>query len=180
MVVLVWWKKKKKKTHTKGVFSVNIAKSELYLRYRNCWKLFRILRKKSEFWYHHFWNSTKNMREKKKNGGERKCWISKMYRNSSAQFLLTSCEVCVECPKWKDKKNLWQTNCGNTITEIGEKIFCNNCGNGITENGGEKMWFRNLGRSKKKKCYVYNIFTINHMWLVIISSNLNLTLRLLF
>ena len=28
--------KKKKKTHTKGVFSVNIAKSELYLRYRNC------------------------------------------------------------------------------------------------------------------------------------------------
>ena len=35
-----WWcwcdEKKKKKTHTKGVFSVNIAKSELYLRYRNC------------------------------------------------------------------------------------------------------------------------------------------------
>ena len=30
------------------------------------------------------------------------------------------------------------------------------------------------------RCYVYNIFTINHRWLVIISSNLNLTLRLLF
>ena len=28
--------KKKKKTHTKGVFLVNIVKSELYLRYWNC------------------------------------------------------------------------------------------------------------------------------------------------
>ena len=28
--------------------------------------------------------------------------------------------------------------------------------------------------------YFYNIFTTNHRWLVIISSNLNLTLRLLF
>ena len=37
------------------------------------------------------------------------------------------------------------------------------------------MWFRNLGRvKKKKKCYVHNIFTINHMWLVIISSKKNL------
>ena len=30
------------------------------------------------------------------------------------------------------------------------------------------------------KYYVYNIFTINHRWLVIIDSNLNLALRLLF
>ena len=28
--------------------------------------------------------------------------------------------------------------------------------------------------------YVYNIFTINYRWLVIIDSNLNLALRLLF
>ena len=36
---------------------------------------------------------------------------------------------------------------------------------------------------KKKKIhsqYFYNIFTINHWWLVVINSNLNLTLRLLF
>ena len=32
----------------------------------------------------------------------------------------------------------------------------------------------------KKKINFYNIFTINHRWLVIIGSNLNLTLRLLF
>ena len=31
------------------VFWVNIAKSELYLRYRNYSKLFRIMRKESEF-----------------------------------------------------------------------------------------------------------------------------------
>ena len=31
-----------------------------------------------------------------------------------------------------------------------------------------------------EKCYVHNIFTTNHRWLVVIGSNLNLTLRLLF
>ena len=31
-----------------------------------------------------------------------------------------------------------------------------------------------------KRCYVYNIFTTNHKWLVIIGSNLKLILRLLF
>ena len=39
------------------------------------------------------------------------------------------------------------------------------------------------GGIKKKMLrpqYFYNIFTTNHSWLVIISSNLNLTLRLLF
>ena len=40
---------------------------------------------------------------------------------------------------------------------------------------GSEIW-----EVKKKKYFVHNIFTINHMWLVIISSNLNLTLRLFF
>ena len=31
-----------------------------------------------------------------------------------------------------------------------------------------------------ERCYVYNIFTINYGWLVIISLNLNLALSLLF
>ena len=81
------------------------------------------------------------------------------------------------------KKKLWQTNCGNVIAEIGGKKFYNNCGNGIAENGEKKSGSEIWGRVKKKvSCpkYIYNIFTINHMWLVIISSNLNLTLRLLF
>ena len=101
------------------------------------------------------------------------------YRNFSAQFCCPGVRGVLGVPKVKRKKK-WQTNCGNTIAEIGEKKNCNNCGNGIAENGEKKKWFRNLGRVKKKKYYVHNIFTINHMWLVIISSNLNLTLRLFF
>ena len=33
---------------------------------------------------------------------------------------------------------------------------------------------------KEERCYVNNIFTTNHKWLVVIGSNLNLILRLLF
>ena len=32
---------------------------------------------------------------------------------------------------------------------------------------------------KNERCYVHNIFTTNHRWLVVIGSNLNLTLKLL-
>ena len=64
--------------------------------------------------------------------------------------------------KLGEKKILWNPNCGNAIPKIGKKN-CNNCGNGIAENGEKKKWFQNLGRVKKKKCYVHNIFTINHM-----------------
>ena len=81
---------------------------------------------------------------------------------------------------WSEKKKkIWQTNCGNAIAEIGKKKICNNCGNDIAENGGKNVVPKSR-ESKKKKCYVHNIFTINHMWLIIISSNLNLTLRLFF
>ena len=86
--------------------------------------------------------------------------------------------MCVECPKWK-KKNLWQTNCGNAIAEIRKKKIVTIVAMALPKMGekkksGSEIW----GVKKKKKCYVHNIFTINHMWLVIISSNLNLTLRL--
>ena len=73
----------------------------------------------------------------------RKRWREKMlnFGNVDTEIPLPNSaarvwEVCVECPKWKEKKN-WQTNCGNAIAEIGEKN-CNNCGNGIAENGGKK------------------------------------------
>ena len=48
------------------VFWVNIAKSEVNLRYRYCSKLFEILRREIEFRYYRCRNSTKSMREKKK------------------------------------------------------------------------------------------------------------------
>ena len=35
-------------------------------------------------------------------------------------------------------------------------------------------------RKKIERCYVHNIFITNHWWLVVIDSNLNLTLRLFF
>ena len=88
---------------------------------------------------------------------------------------------------------MWDPNCGNAIAEIGRKKKCfGNCGNGIAENGGKNfvlaivaMALPKMGRKKKSRCYeicervkkklsrpqyFYNIFTINHTWLVIISS----------
>ena len=63
-----------------------------------------------------------------------------------------------------------------------------NCDNQVAENGTKKkkkeLWLSKSGEELKKKVlhpqYFYNIFTINHRWLIVISSNLNLTLRLLF
>ena len=72
----------------------------------------------------------------------RKRWREKMlnFGNGDTEFPVPNStarvwEVCVECPKWKEKKN-WQTNWDNAITEIGKKKFCNNCGNDIAKNGG--------------------------------------------
>ena len=86
---------------------------------------------------------------------------------------------------------MWQTNCDNGIAEIERKKNCetligqchcwnreikknfSNCDNDIAENGKlKKKKLRNLWKSKKKLSrpqYFYNIFTINHTWLVIIS-----------
>ena len=47
------------------------------------------------------------------------------------------------------------------------------------ENVGTKIGFIPLKKMLRPQ-YFYNIFTTNHMWLVIISLNLNLILRLLF
>ena len=65
----------------------------------------------------------------------------------------------------------------------------NNCGNQVAEIEGmrrEKIWIvaTRLPKMKEKKMlrpqYFYIIFTTNYRWLVVISSNLNLTLRLPF
>ena len=44
----------------------------------------------------------------------------------------------------------------------------------------KKLWGIETCYIKKKRCYVYNIFTTNYKWLVVICLNLKLTLRLLF
>ena len=73
------------------------------------------------------------------------------FSNGDTEFSVpnSAARVCVECPKWKEKKN-WQTNCGNAIAEIGKIFFVTIVAMALPKMG-EKMWFRNLGRSKKKK-----------------------------
>ena len=148
------------------VLWLNIAKFGVYLRYRHCSKLFRKLRKESEFRQRCCRNLTKVWERKRKSGREKILNIGNH---------ITEIPVVQTC--WL------KFNCGNAIAEIGKKNFCGNCGNAIAENGKKKkivvakITYEEL---KKKMCYVYNIFTTNHKWLVIISSNLNLTLRLLF
>ena len=52
--------------HSFRVFWVDIVKSEVNLRYKNCLNLFGILKREIEFRYYCCQNSTKSMREKKK------------------------------------------------------------------------------------------------------------------
>ena len=83
-----------------------------------------------------------------------------------------------QCHCWKCKNNNNNNNNNNCF---------GNCGNGIAENVKKKkknvlaivamplpkMEKRNYEICewvKKKSCHVYNIFTINHTWLIIISS----------
>ena len=65
-----------------------------------------------------------------------------------------------------------ELNFGNEIIEIlvlpALLEMETNCGNGIAENGGKKNATSTI------------FFTTNFKWLVIIGSNLNLTIRLLF
>ena len=53
----------------------------------------------------------------------RKRWREKMlnFGNGDTEFPMpnSAAWVCVECPKWKGKKKICQTNCGNAIAEIG-------------------------------------------------------------
>ena len=58
------------------------------------------------------------------------------------------------------------------------------CGSGIAENEGKKKIvatkLSKMERKKKKDTTSTTFFTTNYKWLVVIGSNLNLTLRLLF
>ena len=155
-----------------GVFWVNIAKSEINLHYRNCSNLFGILRREYEFRYYRCWNSTKSMREKKKKvERENVEFRQRRYRISCAQFYCPGVRGVRGVPKVKRKKN-WQTNCGNAIAEIGGKKFVTIVAVALPKMGGKNVVPKS-GKSKKKKVscpqYFYNIFTINHTWLVIIS-----------
>ena len=153
------------------VFWVNIAISKLNLLYRYCLKLIGELRKD---------------KDKK---------VERERRGISATLLPkflcpNSCPSC-------EKKQLRQYHCRNRKKEI---FFFGNCGNDIAKNGKKnwmELWQCHCRKWEEKKKFVakiweeilkkvlrsqyfYNTFTTNHRWLVIISLNLILTLRLLF
>ena len=121
------------------VFWVNIAKSEVNLRYRNYLKLFL-----------GFWGEKLNFGiiiveiQPKVWERRRKKWREKMlnFGNVDTEISLPNStawvwEVCVECPKWKEKKK-WQTNCGNAIVEIGKKKIVTIVVMALPKIGGEK------------------------------------------
>ena len=105
------------------------------------------------------------MREKKKNvERENVEFRQRGYRNSSVQFCCLGVRGVRGVPKVKrKKKNFDKLIVAMPLPKQGKK-YCNNCGNGIAENGEKKKKVvLKFGENKKKKCYVHNIFTINHM-----------------
>ena len=139
----------------------------VYLRYKHCSKLFRELRKGNEFRQWCCWNSTKVWERKRKSVRE------KILNFGNHITKISAIQTC-----WS------KISSGNTIAEIGEKNLwqlwqCHCLKWEEKKIMVVKIWggiLKKLIRSQ----YFYNIFTINHRWLIIISSNLNLILRLLF
>ena len=91
----------------------------------------------------------------------------------------------VKCPSgsaWMIYQ-LWQSSCRNCRELRREKIWI--VATKLPKMGGKKKVVAEIWRGIKIKKvlrpqYFYNIFTTNYIWLVVISSNLNLTLRLIF
>ena len=135
--------------------------------YRHYSKLFRKLRKESEFRQRCCRNSTKVWERKRKNGREK---ILNFGNHITETPACRKPIVAMPLPK-KGKKNFVAIVAMPLPKMRGKK------NNKIMI---AEIWW---GIKKKKMLrpqYFYNIFTTNHRWIVIISSNLNLTLRLLF
>ena len=128
--------------------------------------LFKNLRKESEFWQYYCWNSTK-VRERKRKSGREKFLI---FGNTITE--IPSTHTC--CPSVLE---MWvharKTKCGNDIAEIGKKkwqlwqCYCRKWEE-------KKIIVAEITCEELKKKvlrlqYFYNVFIINHTWLVIIS-----------
>ena len=163
------------------VFWLNIAKNEVYWCYRYYSKLFGKMRKETEFRQ----QSCRNCKKKYNVSGERENWISVMRLPKFLSYPSSAHEVPQVHARGSAKR---ENNCGNLVAEIvgirREKTWIvetkflkmggkkkKNCDNQVAENEGKKML-----RSQ----HFYIIFTTNYRWLIIIGSNLNLTLRLRF
>ena len=126
-------RKRKKESYKMRVFWLNIAKSEIYLRYRYCSNLFSEMRKESESQQHRCWNSTKVWKRKRKTGREKILNFGNGVTEILAAQIPYSSVFCARSVNAQKKK----TNCGNAIVEIGKKKF-GNCGNAIAKNGRGK------------------------------------------
>ena len=140
LVILKFFKKNLINS-TLWVFSLNIAKFGVYLRYRYCSKLFRELKKESEFRQRCCRNSTKVWEKKRKSGREKILnFGNHITEIPTAQTCWPSgCEVL---EVWSAQR---ETNCGNAIAEIRGKKFlwqCH-CRKWEKKNSG----CRNLGRN---------------------------------
>ena len=94
------------KIEERRVFWPNIVKFGVYLRYRHCSKLFRELRKESEFRKRCCRNSTKVWERKRKSGREK---------------ILNFGNHITEIPA---TQTYWpKINCGNAIAKIGKNIY---------------------------------------------------------
>ena len=81
------------------VFWLNIAKFGIYLHYSHCSKLFRELRKESEFWQRCYWNSTKVWERKRKSRRD------KILNFSNGITEIPAAQTC-----WP-RNQLWQCHC---------------------------------------------------------------------
>ena len=98
-------------------------------------------------------------------------------------MVLPKLQEKVQCVRGERKLSF-----GNEITEIlvlpALPEMETNCGNGIAENGRKKkkeLWQLSCRKCREKKdATSTTFFTTNYRWLVVIDSNLNLTLRLHF
>ena len=126
------------------VFWLNIAKFKVNWCYRYCFKLFSNLRKEKKLWQYHCRNSPKVGERKIKSRREKFL----IFGNGIAAIPSAHSAARVgarNVSARKENQMMWKKkigNCGNAIAEIGGINFCH---------------------------YFYNIFTINHTWLVIIS-----------
>ena len=134
--------------------------------YRYCSNLFRNIRKESEFRQYHCRNSTK-VEETKRKSGREKFFIF----DNTITIIPSAHTYCpYMLPEWV--LEVWvrarKTKCGNGIAEIGKKILA------IVAMPLPKMKKKKKGykicEREKKNCHIHNIFTTNHMWLIIISS----------
>ena len=92
--------------HSFRVFWVDIVKSEVNLRYKNCLNLFGILKREIEFRYYRCRNSTKSMREKKKKVERENIELwQRGYRISCAQFCYPGVRGVLEVKRKKKLTN---------------------------------------------------------------------------